>query len=92
MIQRPQDKEPVQLLDALVLAPTRCSTRFKKPVSRIVPSFSGKKYDTATTLINWEHMFATVHPDMHMHLLQGIDYDHVMFYAMTQISVKVEMR
>ena len=69
---QPQDKEPVQLLDAPPPSPTWRSTRFKKPVSRIVPSFSGKKYDTAATLISWEHMFAIVHPDTHMRLLQGI--------------------
>ena len=33
-------------------------------------------------------MFATVHPDTHMRLLQGIDYDHAVFYAMTQLSTK----
>ena len=54
--------------------------------------FSGKKYDTAATLISWEHMFVTVHPDTHMRLLQGIDYDHVVFYAMTQIYMKAGMR
>ena len=37
-------------------------------------------------------MFATVHPDTHMHLMQGIDYYHVMFYAMTQLSMKAGMR
>ena len=30
--------------------------------------------------------------DRHIHLLQGIDYDHVLFYAMTQLSMKVGMR
>ena len=54
--------------------------------------FSGKKYNTTTTLLNWEHMFATVHPDMHMRLLQGIEYNHVVFYAMTQLSMKAGMR
>ena len=48
-----QDKEPAQLLDALVPAPTWRSTRFKKPFSCIVPSFSEEKYDTSATLINW---------------------------------------
>ena len=47
-----RNEEPVQLLYAPVPAPTRRSTRFKKPVSRIVPSFSGKKYNTAATIIN----------------------------------------
>ena len=88
----PQDKEPVQILDAPVPAPTQHSTCFKKPVSLIVPSFSGKKYDTAASLMNWQHMFATVHPDTHMHLLNGIDYDHVVFYAMKQLSMKLGMR
>ena len=88
----PQDKEPVQLLDDPVPAPTWRSTCFKKPVSRILPSFYGKKYNTAATLINWEHMFATVHPDTHMRLLQGIDYDHVVFYAITQLSMKAGIR
>ena len=37
-------------------------------------------------------MFATVHPDTHMRLLQGIDYDHVVFYAMTQLSMKAGMQ
>ena len=90
--QQPQDKEPVQLLDAPVPATTWRSTRFKKPVSRIVPLFYGKKYDTAATLINWDHMFATVHPDTHMRLLQGIEYDHGVFYAMTKLSMKAGMR
>ena len=89
---QPQDKEPLQLLDTPVPATTCCSTCFKKPVNRIVPLFSGKKYNTTTTLLNWEHMFATVHPDMHMVLLQGIDYGHVVFYAMTQLSMKAGMR
>ena len=61
---QPQEKEPEQLLETPFPAPTRRSTRFKKPVSRIVPSFSRKKYDTEATLINWEHMFARVHPDV----------------------------
>ena len=34
---QPQEKEPEQLLETTVPAPTRCSTRSKKPVSRIVP-------------------------------------------------------
>ena len=89
---QPKDKEPVQLLDAPVPTPTRRSTRFKKPVSCIVPSFSGKKYHTADTLISWENMFATVHPDTHIRLSQGIDYDHVIFYAMTHLSMKAGMR
>ena len=74
---QPQDKESEQLLDTPVPNPTRRSTRCKKPVIRIVPLFSGKKYDTAATLISWEQMFATVHPDTHMRLSQGIDYDNV---------------
>ena len=37
-------------------------------------------------------MFATVHPDMHMRLSQGIDYDHVVLYAMIQLSTKAGMR
>ena len=89
---QPQDKEHVQLLDTPVPAPTWRSTRFNKPVSRIIMSFYGKKYDTAATLISREHMFETVHPDTHMRLSQGIDYDHVVFYAMTQLSMKVGMR
>ena len=87
-----QEKEPEQLLDNPVPAPTRRSTHFKKPVSRIVPSFYGKKYDTDATLISWEHIFSTVHPDTHMHLSQGIDYDHVVFYAMKHLSTKAGMR
>ena len=89
---QPQEKEPEQLLDTPVPSPTRHSTSFKYPVSRIVPSFSGKKYDTAATLINWEHMFTTVHPDTHMRLLQGICYNHSVFYAMTQLSMKAGIR
>ena len=58
----------------------------------MVPSFSGKKYETAATLISWEHMFATVHPDTHMRLSQGIDYEHFVFYAIKQISMKAGMR
>ena len=49
---QPQGKEPEQLLDTPVPAATRRSTLLKKPVSRIVPSFAGKKYDTAATLIS----------------------------------------
>ena len=79
---QPQEKEPEQLLDTPVPVTWR-STHLKKPVSRIILSFSGKKYDTAATLISWEHMFATMHPDTHMRLLQVIDYDHAVFYAMT---------
>ena len=37
-------------------------------------------------------MFATVHPDTHMRLLQGIDYNNVVFYAMKQLSMKAGMR
>ena len=37
-------------------------------------------------------MFATVHPDTHMRLLQGIYYNHVVFYAITQLSMKAGMR
>ena len=88
---QPQGKEPEQLLETPVPV-TRRSTCLKKPFSRIIPSFSGKKYDTAATLISWEHMFATVQQDTHMRLSQGIDYDHVVFYAMTQLSMKVGMR
>ena len=89
---QPQAKEPEQLLDTPVPAATRRSTRLKKPVSRIVLSFTGNNCDTAATLISWEHMFATVHPDTHMRLLQGIDYDHVVFYAMIQLSMKAGMQ
>ena len=85
---QPQEKEPEQLLDTPAPTATGHSTRLKKPISRIVPSFSGNKYDTAAILISWEHMFATVHLDTHMRLSQGIDYDHVMFYDMTQLSTK----
>ena len=80
---QPQEKEPEQLLDTPVPAATWRSTRLKKPVSCIVPSFTGKKYDTTATLISWEYMFVTVHRDTHMRLSQGIDYDHVVFYTMT---------
>ena len=89
---QPQDKEPIQLLDAPLPATTWRSTLLKKPVRRIVPLFYGKKYDTAATLINWEHIFATVHPDTHMRLLKSIDYDYVVFYATTQLSMKAGMR
>ena len=89
---QPQVKEPEQILDTPVPSPNRPSTSFKKPVSRIVPSFSGKKYETYATLISCEHMFATVHPDTHMRLSQGIDYNHSVFYAMTQLSMKEGMR
>ena len=37
-------------------------------------------------------MFATVHADTHMRLSQGIDYDHVLLYAMTQLSTKAGMQ
>ena len=37
-------------------------------------------------------MFATVHPDTHIRLSQGTYYDHVMFYDMTQLSMKSGMR
>ena len=37
-------------------------------------------------------MFAKVNPDTHMRLSQGTDYDHVVFYAMTQLSMKAGMR
>ena len=88
---KPQGKEPEKLLYTPVTV-TRRSIRLNKPVSRIIMSFYGKKYDTAATLISREHMFETVHPDTHMRLSQGIDYDHVVFYAMTQVSMKVGMR
>ena len=86
-----QEKEPAHPQDTPIPV-NRRSTRLKKPVNRIIPSFEGKKYDTAAVLTCWEHTFATLYPDTHMCLSQGIDYDHFVFYAMTQISMKAGMR
>ena len=33
-----------------------------------------------------------MHPDTHMRLSQGIDYYHVVFYAITQLSMKAGIR
>jgi hypothetical protein len=69
----------------------RRSKRPPQPVKRIVPSFTGKKYETTVTTVSdqdTEFDSATIHPDTHMRLSQGPDYDHVIFMTMTQVSMK----
>ena len=48
------------------------------------PSMTGKKYaETTATTLN-----QTIHPDIHMQLNLGPSLDHVVHYAMIQLSMK----
>ena len=59
-----------------------------------MPSFSGNKYETNVTTFSSGVNFAFpyVHPYTHMRSNQGPDWDHVIHYSMTQISMKYGMK
>ena len=49
---------------------------------------TGKKYaETTATKLN-----QTIHPDTHMKLNLGPSWDHIVHYAMTQLSMKAELK
>ena len=54
-------------------------------MTRLEPSFTGKKYaeTTATTIYQTK-----IHTYTHMSLNQGIAWDHVVHYTMNQLSIK----
>ena len=52
------------------------------------PSMTGKKYaETTATTLN-----QTIYPDTHMQLNLGPSWDHVVHYAMTQLSMKAGLK
>ena len=65
--------------------PQRRSGQIPVPVTRVEPSFTGKKYaeTTATTIDQ-----TTIHPDTHMSLNEGQEWDHAVHYTMAQLSMK----
>ena len=70
------------------------SGRSKNPLRRIVPSFIGNKYETTMTTVSSGVNFAFpyVHPYTHTGSNQGPDWDHVIHYSMTHISIKYGMK
>ena len=67
--------------------PKRRSGRIPTPVTRSEQSFTGKKYaETTATTINQ----STIHPDTHMSLNEGQEWDHVVHYTTTQLSMKAK--
>ena len=71
----------------------RRSSHTPKPVKYYEPSFSGKRYySTAATMLNLNFTFATIHPETHMFLNYGADWDQVLHCSMTQLSMKADMR
>ena len=64
--------------------------RSKKPVVKIVPSFSKKIYKTNVTKVGSGVHFAFpfVYSDIYTRLNQRHDWCHVIHYAMNQIAMK----
>ena len=56
----------------------------------IVPSFSGKKYETTVNTVGSGVKFALsyVYPNTHMRSNLGPDWDHVIYYSITQLYMK----
>ena len=71
----------------------RQSNRTPNPVKDYDPSLSGKRYHSmAATTLNSHFTFATIHPDTHMFLNYGADWDQVLQCSMTQLSMNAGMR
>ena len=63
-------------------------TRTPVPMTPYEPSMTGKKYaETTATTLN-----QTIHPDTHMQLNSGPSWEHVVHYAMTQLSMKAGLK
>ena len=67
----------------------RRSGQITVPVTRFEPSFAGKKY--AETTVTTIHK-STIHPDTHMSLNEGQEWDHVVHHTMTQLSMKAGLK
>ena len=66
----------------------RRRTRTPVPRTPYEPSITGKKYaETTATTLN-----QTIHPDTHMQLNLGPSRDHVVHYAMAQLSMKAGLK
>ena len=66
----------------------RRTTRTPVPRKYYELSMTGKKYaETTATTLN-----QTIHPDTHMQLNLGPSWDHVVYYAMTQLSMKAGLK
>ena len=63
-------------------------------MNRIVPPFSGKKYETNVTTVGSGVNFALpyVQPETHMRSNHGPDWYNVIHYIMTHISMKEGMK
>ena len=67
----------------------RRSTRTPVPRITYEPSMNGKKYaETTETTLNK----TTIHPDTHMQPILGPSWDHVVHYAMIQLSTKAGIK
>ena len=70
----------------------RRSSRTPHHVKDYNPYFLGKHYHSmAATTLNPNFTFATIHPDTHMFLSYGADWDQVLHCSMTQLSMKAGM-
>ena len=66
----------------------RVMTRTPAPRTPYEPSMPVNKYaETTETTLN-----QTIHPDTHMQLNLGPSWDHVVHYAMTQLSIKAGLK
>ena len=66
----------------------RRRTRTPVPRTPYEPSMTGKKYaETTATTLN-----QTIHPETHMQLNLGPSWDHLVHYAMTQLSTKARLK
>ena len=66
----------------------RRTTRTPAPSTPYELSMTGKKYaETTVTRLN-----QTIQPDTHMQLNLGPSWDHVVHYAMTQLSMKAGLK
>ena len=80
--------QPVNMMQ--VVRQSGCS---KKPVRRIIPLFSRKKYATTVNTVGNGVNFVLpfVHPDIQMGSNQWPDWYRVIYYATTYFSMKSDM-